>query len=355
MSFQEITYKQLEPTLTASASFVITARAELPGLIDSVRQQIPEAAIAGPPVCTLWYVSNVSGGYAVDVGFPVTQPVETEALHTQMSPALEVLALLHTGPLAAVRESYGALHAYADARSLISDERTCEVYLDLSGYPDVVQVELQFVIHNWHRLLGESVERALGVEARREVLGEGDALVLDWSDDERFRWVVGAMERLNRLAPTARGRYEIVSRCAHVFPAAPIDDLRAAYQAARVETDDLLEAVDALIDYMKGAPGWGDVPRREGRVLYWIKAPRDRQGFEAATTDLERKKAYCFCPLIRNHLDQPIPDTFCNCSSGWFRQQFEGAFGLPVHIEIVESLIKGDDCCQFAIYLPEDL
>ena len=87
----------------------------------------------------------------------------------------------------------------------------------------------------------------------------------------------------------------------------------------------------------------------------WVKNPRDKQGYENATTDLERRKAYCFCPLIRDHMDREIPTTFCNCSSGWFRQQIEGAIGQPVHIEIAESLLKGHERCQFVIYLPENL
>jgi predicted hydrocarbon binding protein len=47
--------------------------------------------------------------------------------------------------------------------------------------------------------------------------------------------------------------------------------------------------------------------------------------------------------------------TFCFCGAGWFRQQWEGAIGKPVRIEVVKSVLKGDDVCQFAIHLPEDL
>jgi effector-binding domain-containing protein len=351
---EEIIYKKIEETLVASARFVLKERGELPGMIDSVRRQIPEAAIAGAPIVTLWFVSNATEGYAAELGFPVKQPVDADGIETKTIPPLEVLSLVHKGSMENLRESYGTLYGYTNAHSLISDEFTREVYHELSD-PGDVRIELQFVIHNWHRLLSENVERALGDQARDEVVQEGGELILDWGADDRFQWVVGAMDRLSRLTTDERQRYDIVSRCAHVFPRNLIDDLREVYQAARVESRDGLEAIDALIAYMDSQRAWGSIPTREGHVLTWVKAPRDRQGYENAETDLERRKAYCFCPLIRNHMDQEIPATFCNCSSGWFRQQIEGAIDQPVHIEITESLLMGHDRCQFVIYLPDNL
>jgi predicted hydrocarbon binding protein len=50
-----------------------------------------------------------------------------------------------------------------------------------------------------------------------------------------------------------------------------------------------------------------------------------------------------------------MPTAFCYCGAGWYRQQWEGAIGRPVTIEIVKSVLKGDEVCQFAIQLPEDL
>jgi predicted hydrocarbon binding protein len=47
--------------------------------------------------------------------------------------------------------------------------------------------------------------------------------------------------------------------------------------------------------------------------------------------------------------------TFCYCSSGWERRQWEGAIGRPVRVDVVKTLLRGDDHCQFAIHLPEDL
>jgi predicted hydrocarbon binding protein len=53
-------------------------------------------------------------------------------------------------------------------------------------------------------------------------------------------------------------------------------------------------------------------------------------------------------------MGQGMPTTFCYCGAGWYRQQWEGAMGRPVTVEIVKSVLRGDDACQFAIYLPQD-
>jgi hypothetical protein len=109
--------------------------------------------------------------------------------------------------------------------------------------------------------------------------------------------------------------------------------------------------VDAVIEFMERDPGWGEKPLREGRVIYSTKKLRDPQ----AQTEAEKRRAYCFCPIVRDRLDQGMSTTFCYCGSGWFRRQWEGALGRPVRIEIAQSIVKGDDVCQFAIHLPDDV
>jgi predicted hydrocarbon binding protein len=47
-----------------------------------------------------------------------------------------------------------------------------------------------------------------------------------------------------------------------------------------------------------------------------------------------------------------LSDTHCFCGSGWYDQLWEGILGKPVEIEVLQSILKGDDCCTFAITLP---
>ena len=122
------------------------------------------------------------------------------------------------------------------------------------------------------------------------------------------------------------------------------------------ETNDPLTAIDSVLDMMEEDNAWGNRPIREGNVIKATKNPADRESFEKAITPQEKRRAACFCPVIRDHLeDESIPKEYCQCSAGWERRQWEIALSMPVKVEVRKSVLQGDDKCQFAIYIPEDL
>jgi hypothetical protein len=93
---------------------------------------------------------------------------------------------------------------------------------------------------------------------------------------------------------------------------------------------------------------------RDGDVIYSEKSPARPTAYENAKTVDEKRRAYCFCPLIRGGLDE-IPESFCYCGAGWPKQLWEGILEQPLQVEVVKSLTKGDDTCEFAIHLPPDI
>jgi effector-binding domain-containing protein len=356
MSLEElgIEHKTFEDTLVAAIRANVRSRDELFPILDRLTEAIPGEYVAGPAFCTFQFISSYEEGFDAEICMPVTRAVESGEVQTRLLPSLEVLSLVHEGPIANLRESSGKLFGYAAEHALISDEFYREVYLDLSD-PEKSRIEVQFVIHNWNRLLAENLGRVLGRDAQQTVMEGSEALGLESNIDERYAWVRGAMDRLDGLASDEQ-RFEIVSRCAHIFPKEPIERAGQVYRTARAKVDDPLLAIDAVIEFMDRDPAWGIRPVREGYTIYATKNPRDPKGYAEAQTAAERRRAYCFCPLIRDHLeDGTLSDTFCYCSSGWERQQWEGAIGQPVRVEVVKSLLRGDDCCQFAIQLPVDL
>lgn len=349
-----IQHKTFEDTLVATIRTNVKNRDEVFAIVDRLAGAIPGETIAGPAFCIFQFISSYEEGFDAEIGLPVTHAVRGDGIETRLLPGLEVLSLVHEGPLANLRESSGKLFGFAAEHALISDEFYREVYLDLSD-PENSHIEFQFVIHNWNRLLAENLVRVLGGDAQRAVMQGSEALGVESTIDERYTWVQGAMDRLDGLASDDQ-RFEILSRCAHVFPREPIERAGQVYRQARARLDDPLLAIDAVIEFMDRDRAWGIRPVREGHTIYATKNPRDPKGYAEAQTDAERRRAYCFCPLIRDHLeDGTLSDTFCYCSSGWERQQWEGAIGQPVRVEVVKSLLRGNDCCQFAIHLPADL
>ena len=59
----------------------------------------------------------------------------------------------------------------------------------------------------------------------------------------------------------------------------------------------------------------------------------------------------CYCGQVKQ-TKQPFQSlTYCNCSTGWYKQLFESALERPVRVEIFQSIITGSDRCEFVIHL----
>jgi effector-binding domain-containing protein len=353
MTELSIEHKTLPATLVATTQLNVKGRADLRAALTRLAEHIPAGAIAGPAFCLFQFITSYTEGFGVEVGFPLAGPIQADGVQTHTRPAMQVLARVHHGPVESLRDDLLALYGFAAEHGVISDEFRQEVYLDADN-PQGKQIELHFVIHDWSGLLDRNLARVLGEESRRALVAGSEALTLESSVPERFEWTKAMIHRLDARTDDNQ-RYEILSRCAHVFPASQIAKLGVVFEETRAQTGDPWQAVDAVIDFMIADPGWGVHPERCGATVYATKNPRDPQAYAQAQTDAERKRATCFCPLIRDHLDGGMSDTFCYCSAGWERQQWEGAIGRPVRVDVVRSLLKGDDLCQFAIHLPEDL
>jgi hypothetical protein len=295
----------------------------------------------------------VSEGYDVDAGFPITGEIDAGMINVHTLPPTDVLTLLHSGPTSGIGSTYGELFGAASRNGIISDEFCREIFVH-DDNPEGDKVEVQLVIHDWNCLLEENLERVIGKEARSAVMRGAEELTLDSSAKERCLWGIGMMARLCEKADDTQV-YDILSSCAHVFPAEPIHKAHSEYERVRAISDNGLAAVDAAIAYMRTDPAWGEAPYREGNLIFTSKSPRDPKRYEKATTDAERRSAACFCPVIRDNLALGMPATYCYCGSGWYRRQWEGITGRPVFVQIIKSLLQGDDHCEFAVHLPEDL
>ena len=58
----------------------------------------------------------------------------------------------------------------------------------------------------------------------------------------------------------------------------------------------------------------------------------------------------CYCGSV-SKTKEPFSETYCHCSCGWYQKLFETILGKPVQIELLGSIIQGDERCEFRIYL----
>ena len=57
----------------------------------------------------------------------------------------------------------------------------------------------------------------------------------------------------------------------------------------------------------------------------------------------------CYCPLVQD--SQPLlSNTYCNCSRGWLKENFETVVERPVEVKIEDSIMRGGKQCSFSIF-----
>jgi hypothetical protein len=95
---------------------------------------------------------------------------------------------------------------------------------------------------------------------------------------------------------------------------------------------------------------------RQGDKVYVTKIPYAPRQFLREKDPTMRKYYACHCQLVRTALRDRkpnIPATFCYCSAGFEKLHFDAIFDEPVEVELLETPLKGDARCRFAIRIPE--
>jgi len=114
------------------------------------------------------------------------------------------------------------------------------------------------------------------------------------------------------------------------------------------------EVTDAVIDFVARQP---EIRQgvRHGDILYETKIPYMTTAYLEAEDDRDKRYAACHCPWVRESLrsgDVSVSPDFCLCSAGFHKKPWEVLFGTPLNADVLESVLKGDLRCRFAIHLP---
>ena len=95
---------------------------------------------------------------------------------------------------------------------------------------------------------------------------------------------------------------------------------------------------------------------RDGEYLYITKFPYAPKDWLAETDPVMKRYYGCHCPLARAAIIEGkpvIPLDWCYCSGGFAKLKFDVVFGEPTEVEVLESVLAGDDRCRFRVKIPE--
>jgi hypothetical protein len=222
----------------------------------------------------------------------------------------------------------------------------------------------------WLAKFSGRLDEIAGEEIRKEVMKASKGLSSQSSRQEVINWSKAAMERLDSLVDEAKRR-QIMTGCACQYPKASLQGIREAYAATK-DIDlahqmlqeqfesflkDSLQLDDELVEDIVNR-GWGSAGVKEGNTIVATKIPKSGYFIEyMRETDPQRKRQlYCHCPRIRDVLatSETISPTYCYCGAGFYKGIWEEILQQPVEVEVLESVLQGDEVCRIAIYLPSE-
>ena len=223
-----------------------------------------------------------------------------------------------------------------------------EIYHEWEDLDKKSEIEIQVVPHNWIQLFSEGLEKA-GVDPikQHEILLGHEQITNFTNLNERVLWTRNALTKLEQIV-TSDQAIEAVSNCGQKYPEQNISILKKI-----LDENDLQYLVTQMIEN----PIHMASPVQEGNVLYFSKAPANKQGFEAAKSLDEKRPQACWVALAKqcmlNKLD--LPPIFCYTSARWFKRPWEALLEIPIKVEVVTSALRGDENCTFAVHLPQEL
>lgn len=115
------------------------------------------------------------------------------------------------------------------------------------------------------------------------------------------------------------------------------------------------EITDEVIAYVRREPEIGQGVR-VGNIIYETKIPYQTKEYLAETDEEKKRYYFCHCPWVKESLKvgrSSISPMFCNCSAAFHKRSWEVIFGQTLQADVLETVLKGDLRCRFAIHLPE--
>ncbi|MGY5876571.1 MAG: GyrI-like domain-containing protein [Candidatus Thorarchaeota archaeon] len=337
-------YKEIKDTLVLKHT--IHGKAEdLPPLFNRLLEAAGDAADGDPVVVQHWPLTD-EAGRTMDVCLPISRHVDSGEFEVTTLEGGTAAVTVHRGPYDKITETYQKIFPaiYQHGHPVAENGRETYPCLDLEN-PENTVVEIQAMLVGWETKFEHNLERVLGADVKDQVMTNLEGVEYETEQKKRASMIKDALHTLDEVS-TEEQKFEVLSRCGHVFPVELIEKMRNLYRETK--------SIDTVIQAMNEGHFFYPKFRREGRIVYDRKSPARKEAYEKAQTREEKLRAICFCPLLKDVWDE-MPETFCYCSAGWARQVMEGIIEEPVKVDVVRALTKGDEYCEFAVHLPDSV
>ncbi|MBU7018953.1 MAG: hypothetical protein HXS44_15700 [Theionarchaea archaeon] len=222
---------------------------------------------------------------------------------------------------------------------------------------------------SWLEKFARYLDEVAGEEIRKEIMKGSEDLSDNSSREQIISWSREAIEKMDSQIDEKK-RIDIMTACACKYPESDLQEIRESYE----ETKDIdlvhqmlqkrfvsflkngLKLNDECIKEIVDA-GWGLAGIKKGNTIIATKIPKSGYLIEyMKEKDPEKKRQlYCHCPRVRDAVKcgVEISSTYCYCGAGFYRGIWEYILQKPVAVEVLQSVIEGDDVCRIAIHLQD--
>jgi len=337
-----------EETLFAGIRKPIKNRLELKPRIEELKEMC--AGKDNGPLTHIIRFDTPVDGYDSEIGFPVSGQVTSGDVKTHTLRKMHFYSLPHDGPMESLSETSGKLYEYMNETGLSPELELVEIYSnDDLGNTGLQKVRVMAAFLAWPEVYKEQLVRVLGNDTADRIWQGGENLTPHTRVDERCSWVAKTVDRLKETASPDQ-QFEILSRVALIRPTEDVMKYKKLYD----QTKDIDSIFRIQEEQLKKTPtgGFVDPPWFDGKILHVSKVPYNKLRYMEAASHEEKRRAYCFCSLVRNATNPRIDPIFCYRAAGWARQFWEPI--LEVEFEkckITHSILKGDDFCAWDYFL----
>jgi hypothetical protein len=225
--------------------------------------------------------------------------------------------------------------------------------------------------------IGERLEAIAGKEARGKVFDGFELPPLGSPQDNYPKLTKKIIDAMEAELPSETCR-EVLTYNYHNVPVEAFKEKKERFEKAK-SIDEFLKDehgrfVEELSGYMERGQIWYEQETtpavlelvkgnqeiqngvRQGNKIYVSKIPFAPKQFLAEKDPIMKRYYACHCQLVRTAIRDGKPrisPVFCYCSGGYEKLPYDVIFGEPVEIELLESVLKGDMRCRFAITIPK--
>jgi hypothetical protein len=222
----------------------------------------------------------------------------------------------------------------------------------------------------WLAQFSNSLDEIAGEDVRKQVMKGSEDLSSASGRQEVIDWSREAMERLDSLVHPEKSN-AIMTGCACQYPKSELREIRKEY--AHTKDIDLVHRLlqQQFESFLKDSlglgyelieeivkRGWGPAGVKKGNTIIATKIPKSGHLIQyMKERDPEtRRRYYCHCPRVREVMrtSETISPTYCYCGAGFYKGIWEEILEKPVEVEVLETVLKGDEVCRIAIYLPSN-